>query len=173
MPARAAGAWEPLPDAIAAQAMDAFQTKYAFDPGMEPSSWPSLAEPAPSITLNISSVGSGGGLTIPQADELILRLLVAAFPPATRLVAINYNHYAYWLWPHRLAAADRSWPDSWPVHPYPNGDYSIFASEDLAAGTFGHPWERSLCIFGASPIASVRALPASWPVLRARGKARA
>ncbi|MFB4279141.1 DUF2716 domain-containing protein [Nonomuraea sp. MTCD27] len=35
---------------------------------------------------------------------------------------------------------------------FPNGDYYVFLSEDRTNGTFGHPWEQTLCIFGTSLI---------------------
>jgi len=31
---------------------------------------------------------------------------------------------------------------------FPDGDYEILLSEDMSFGTFGHPWEHSICIFG-------------------------
>lgn len=31
---------------------------------------------------------------------------------------------------------------------FPNGDYYTFARPDFSEGTFGHPWERTLCVFG-------------------------
>jgi hypothetical protein len=34
------------------------------------------------------------------------------------------------------------------VTPVPDGDYYAFLTEDLTMGTFGHPWEGSLCVFG-------------------------
>lgn len=34
--------------------------------------------------------------------------------------------------------------------PFPNGDYSIYVPPDLTFGFFAHPWEQSLCVFGAS-----------------------
>ncbi|MEU5934541.1 DUF2716 domain-containing protein [Micromonospora sp. NPDC047187] len=30
----------------------------------------------------------------------------------------------------------------------PVGDYYIHLAEDFRFGTFGHPWELSLCVFG-------------------------
>jgi hypothetical protein len=35
----------------------------------------------------------------------------------------------------------------------PNGDYTIFVGRDHAYGILGHPWERSLCIFGEPALA--------------------
>jgi hypothetical protein len=38
--------------------------------------------------------------------------------------------------------------EPWRVTPLPNGDYYIFLSEVFRTGTFGHPWEETMCIFG-------------------------
>jgi len=35
------------------------------------------------------------------------------------------------------------------------GDYFIFLAEDLRFGTFGHPWEHSLCVFGTELLEAV------------------
>lgn len=37
---------------------------------------------------------------------------------------------------------------AWPLSPYPDGDYVIYLAEDFRFGSFGHPWEGSLCLFG-------------------------
>ncbi|MFE5023138.1 DUF2716 domain-containing protein [Streptomyces sp. NPDC056656] len=44
--------------------------------------------------------------------------------------------------------ARRPWATAWPLSPYPDGDYYIYLSEDFRMGSFGHPWEESLCLFG-------------------------
>ncbi|MFB6780507.1 DUF2716 domain-containing protein [Streptomyces sp. NPDC056352] len=44
---------------------------------------------------------------------------------------------------------EESYREGWPLSPYPDGDYYIFLADDLRFGTFGHPWEYSLCVFGA------------------------
>lgn len=31
----------------------------------------------------------------------------------------------------------------------PDWDYYLHLTEDLRLGTFGHPWEQTLCVFGA------------------------
>ncbi|MBR7837823.1 DUF2716 domain-containing protein [Actinospica durhamensis] len=43
----------------------------------------------------------------------------------------------------------------WPTEIYPNGDYCIWLAGDFRNGTFGHPWEPSLCVFGEELLAAV------------------
>lgn len=155
--------WQPQPESLATAWMDRFADQFRFHPDVDPSGWPSIAEPTPSLTLDLAKVGP-----IPEADEAILDLFVAAFPRDARLIAINYNHYCHWFRPHEFARADRPWPAAWWVHPYPNGDYSIFLTEDLAQGTFGHPWEETLCVFGQPLIKAVQSGALAWPIKRQR-----
>ncbi|WFR71123.1 DUF2716 domain-containing protein [Prescottella defluvii] len=59
----------------------------------------------------------------------------------------------------------------WRVPVYPNGDYYIFVREDLSEGTFGHPWERTLCVFGERLVSSLGRTLATWlPVIRRNGQ---
>ncbi|MDH6280004.1 DUF2716 domain-containing protein [Prescottella agglutinans] len=59
----------------------------------------------------------------------------------------------------------------WRVPVYPNGDYYIFVREDLSDGTFGHPWERTLCVFGERLVSSLGRTLATWlPVIRHDGQ---
>jgi len=61
-------------------------------------------------------------------------------------LVLDWQHPSYWFRPHAVADATR-WPPS-PVTPFPDGDYYIFLTEDMSQGTFGHPWEQTLCVFG-------------------------
>jgi hypothetical protein len=168
--------------------MTSFMRRFKFRPSIEPRDWPSITEPKPSVTLDLAPTWTTSGRMAFDPDELILGLLVAAFPASERLVAINYNHYAWWFWPHQFSAVSRESlysedstqeimvkpgifvaADSWHVHPFPNGDYSIVASEDMTSGTFGHPWEQTLCVFGTGMAEAARALTPYWPVKRWRG----
>jgi hypothetical protein len=179
--------WQEMSQRRAGSYMTSFARRFSFRPSTEPSDWPSITEPEPSATLDLSPTWAGGRMTV-DPDELILGLLVTAFPASERLVAINFNHYAWWFWPHRFAAVSRESPyspvgrreimvkpdvfvvaDSWPVHPFPNGDYTIVVSEDMTSGTFGQPWEQTLCVFGARLIEPARTLAAYWPVKRHLG----
>ncbi len=39
-------------------------------------------------------------------------------------------------------------PNAWSIPVLPDGDYYIFLSPDFRFGTFGHPWEETICVFG-------------------------
>ena len=61
-----------------------------------------------------------------------------------QLLVLDWQHPAYLFSPHRHALE----PGQWPVPVFPNGDYYAFLSGDLNMGTFGRPWEQTLCVFG-------------------------
>jgi hypothetical protein len=43
----------------------------------------------------------------------------------------------------------------WPLSPYPDGDYFIYLASDVTFGSFGHPWEQTVCVFGERLLARV------------------
>lgn len=38
--------------------------------------------------------------------------------------------------------------DEWTVPIFPNGDYYFFIHKDFEWGYLGHPWERTITVFG-------------------------
>jgi hypothetical protein len=54
------------------------------------------------------------------------------------------------------------------VTPFPNGDYYIFLSEDFRTGTFGHPWEETMCIFGDRLLTALAEPLSVWLPVRRR-----
>jgi hypothetical protein len=84
------------------------------------------------------------------------------FPDDERLVALDWQHPAYWFWPHRQPSQE-----PWRIPPFPNGDYFVHCTEDMTQGTFGHPWEQSLCVFGEGLTAALVPRLTDWlPVKR-------
>ncbi|MEU2865764.1 DUF2716 domain-containing protein [Streptomyces mirabilis] len=75
---------------------------------------------------------------------------------------LDWQHICYRLRPD-LPSTDMFLPrvlegrsrEGWPLSPYPDGDYYIFLADDLRFGTFGHPWEHSLCVFGAELLEAI------------------
>jgi len=39
--------------------------------------------------------------------------------------------------------------ESWRITPFPEGGYHAFITQNLDQGTFGHPWEQTICVFGS------------------------
>ena len=140
-------AWEPLLPPDDDRIWEEFQTRYRFQPSTHERDWPSIREPAPSVTWRLKEGPSPDG-----AHAWGLRL----FGAAERIIALDWQHPCYWFDPrHPDALAD--WNRYIPL--LPDGDYSIFLTEDLENGLFAHPWERSLCVFGVAWVERARADP--------------
>ncbi|MGA5542658.1 DUF2716 domain-containing protein [Mycobacterium sp. NPDC051198] len=45
---------------------------------------------------------------------------------------------------------------------YPDGDYYVHMTSDLRWGTFGHPWQQTLTIWGDELIASLGTELLTW-----------
>jgi hypothetical protein len=78
------------------------------------------------------------------------------------MVALNWNHGAYRYSPAVLAVGFHLDYLDWPVPIFPNGDYYAHMDPNLRWGTFGHPWQQSLCLWGAELLDSLGAELLTW-----------
>ena len=53
---------------------------------------------------------------------------------------LDWQHECYAFYPHY---EEKHWFNGVPA-----GYYAIFLAPDLSFGSFGHPWESTLCIWG-------------------------
>lgn len=139
----------------------AFTGKFGeLRPGIDPKSWPAIVEPVPSVTFDLDTSGPATWAT--QMDAVnaeALRCFVTEFKDGSDWIVLNWRHPGYSLdvGVHALA------PDAeWRVPVHPDGDYYCFARPDFSEGTFGHPWERTLCVFGPRLVASLGQTLATW-----------
>ncbi|MFI7614707.1 DUF2716 domain-containing protein [Nonomuraea terrae] len=104
-----------------------------------------------------------------ELDRLVRRGLLACVRPDEPLYFLDWNHQGYRFDPHRVGGPGRPF---WPGTAYPDGDYYLYVTADLRLGTFGHPWEESLCVFGADLLAEVEAglTALLGPVMRRGGR---
>jgi hypothetical protein len=125
-----------------------FNARFHFRPGMDPEKWPAIEEPAGSVTLDLSPIFARDdrGFSADEAavNDFVLDAFTETFPSDCRLIALDWQHPAYWFWPHRQTTLD----EAWRVPAFPNRDYFVLMTEDMSQGTFGHPWEQTLCVFG-------------------------
>ncbi|MFH9354804.1 IS3 family transposase [Kitasatospora sp. NPDC017646] len=98
-----------------------------------------------------------------QRGDVVQEGLAGCSAPGESLWILDWQHTCYRLRPD-LPATDMFLPrvlegcsrEGWPLSPYPDGDYFIFLAEDLRFGTFGHPWEHSLCVFGGELLDAIQ-----------------
>lgn len=161
-------AWCPIPLDDDDEYWAGFYERFAFRPGMDEPE-PAIDEPTPSVTFDLGPIFTARDVHefaagMAAVNSLALLAWVRAVAPETSLVVLDWQHQTYRFWPHRLACQ----PDQqWQTEVFPNGDYYIFLTEDLSTGTFGHPWQRTLCVFGDPLISTLAPMLESWlPVKR-------
>jgi hypothetical protein len=143
-----------------------FNSRFEFRAGVSPDAWPAIREPVPSLTFDLSVIADGPrrGAAYDAINAEALRAFVWALPDA-ELVVLDWNHPAYRFRPADQASA---WRPGWRVPVYPDGDYYAFFTQDFTEGTFGHPWERTLCVIGERLGASLGRSLETWLPIRRR-----
>jgi Protein of unknown function (DUF2716) len=190
-------AWDDMSRGDSDGIWDQFYEQFRFRPSTTPKGWPGIREPTPSCTLDVSGISEADATNrivnmtsfVRQVRDIDLKA-AAAFrrctSPSDRIAVLDWQHPSHWLWPHRLDLEDirRTWdldPGntgegahylSWPDmrrSVYPDGDYYIFLAADLSFGTFGHPWEQTICIFGQALLDTGLVDEIALPVIRSDG----
>ncbi|MFI7547453.1 DUF2716 domain-containing protein, partial [Actinoplanes sp. NPDC049599] len=154
-------AWEPIPMETDDTYWAPFQQRFAFRPGMR--SWPAIEEPRPSVTVDLAPIFAGSHAQFAAGadaiNSLALLALTRVLDPDSSLVVLDWQHQTYRFWPHQFACQS---DQQWPTTVFPNGDYYIFLTEDMSTGTFGHPWEQTLCVFGEHLVSALVPTLTSW-----------
>jgi hypothetical protein len=139
-------AWDQIPHERYEAYWAPFDARYRFRASARPEGWPAIDEPALSVTIDLTLVFEAGPSEFAAGEQAVNALTLLAMTQIVavdeRLLVLDWQRPSYWFRPHRQALQqDRSWP----VMVFPNGDYHVFLTEDMTTGTFGHPWEQTLC----------------------------
>ncbi|MBM7168682.1 DUF2716 domain-containing protein [Streptomyces sp. G44] len=150
---------------------DRFYEDFRFRPSMSPFKWPAIEEPVASVTWSLSALDDDPDDE--RLDRLVAEIkqgLSSCAGPAGTLFALDWQHTSYRFAPRETGGPGQP---AWPLSPYPDGDYLIFLAEDFRFGSFGHPWEESLCLFGANllGIAATQVDEILGPPIRESGRA--
>ncbi|MEV4622358.1 DUF2716 domain-containing protein [Asanoa sp. NPDC049573] len=136
---------------------DRFYAEFDFRPSMN--RFPGIKEPAPSATWSLGRLDDDPGYV--RLDRLVevVQGGLAALAGDGPILALDWQHPCYEVWPNRIGPDTLEPPGrpGWPLSPYPDGDYFIYLADDFRFGTFGHPWELSLCVFGADLLGLIEA----------------
>jgi hypothetical protein len=117
---------------------DKFESLYKFNPSVEPKNWPGIIEPSPSFTISLTESEDGD---YPESEAITnyFRNIFNELEGSSKIrYILDWCHTCYYA------------PDKFEKAPwvYPDGDYAICLNESMSCGTFGHPWEKTICIFG-------------------------
>jgi hypothetical protein len=124
---------------------DRVYAQLSFSPDVR--EFPGIQEPVPSVTWPL---GPSESLVDKLTEPFRRTLPIVA--PTEDLYWLDWNHVGYRFDPRRVGGEAQ--PD-WPGAAYPDGDYYLYVTRDLRLGTFGHPFEQTLCVFGAELLAEV------------------
>ena len=165
--------WRVLDDLEYGSVWDRYYERFAFKASIDPWGWPSIKEPTPSITLDLSVIPDGPkrASAFWALNAEAFRCFVWALPDVKEMLVLDWQHDAWWF-DRALEASTLQRDDPINGHPtvYPDGDYYSFLSPDMTEGTFGHPWERTLCIIGDRLIDSLGKFLSVWlPISRING----
>lgn len=140
---------------------DTFYKKFNFNPSIHENDFPGILEPTPSATYSIARIYESGEKEFEKLskdlNDRFLQLFKSLTDQDTWVYALEWQKTSYKFFPHRPFELDE-W-DEWVIPILPNGDYYIFLEKNLEFGVFGHPWEKTMCIFGTKLIDLVKQHP--------------
>ena len=143
------------------------EATFGFRPGMGSATWPTFDEPINSVTYGLAPCWDGDGTSEwarQTVNSAVVWAMAGLVDEGSPLLVLDWQHQAYRFWPHR-----RSSTRPLRITPVPDGDYHIFLTENFSTGSLGHPWEETLCVFGAPLLERVSPLLAAiLPVLRTK-----
>jgi hypothetical protein len=129
---------------------DRFTAEFDFRPSTV--TFPSIVEPPASVTWRLDALDSPAGTAADELESTIERGLRACVPPGEPLYWLDWQHVGRRFDHGRVGNPGQP---PWPGGAYPDGDYYLYVTADLRLGTFGHPWEYTVCVFGTELLAQV------------------
>lgn len=150
--------WEPFTD------------RFQFEPDYDERARSAIREPAESVTLDLTQVFDGSPARFAAGAAAIDAAACRAFVwllGNDDLIAMDWQHPSYHYSPAKHALSELGLR----VPVFPDGDYYIHAPLDFRWGTFGHPWQQTLCVWGDELTATLGSELSTWlPVLRRGGR---
>lgn len=138
--------WIPFSHQAYEQIWDRIYRDFNFKPST--SIFPSFQVMHPFITYDISDY-LRDSIDLDAYDDLEKQSL-DAFKEITSvdeyILALDWQHESYLVNPHLEFEKDEF--GEWTIPIFSNGDYYLFIQKDFKWGYLGHPWEKSITIFG-------------------------
>jgi len=149
-------AWRELEDSERRTVWGRFSREFQFRPSTSSAHWPGIREPSTSVTYGIGHLFGRDDAESLENDleEKALGAFRSLVSAGDWIWALDWQHPCYRFMPHAAGTSD-----SFPIPVFPNGDYYIFLEPDFKWGWFGHPWERTICLWGEPLIEWIRASP--------------
>ncbi|MDQ2755313.1 MAG: DUF2716 domain-containing protein [Actinomycetota bacterium] len=143
----------------------AFAARFAFHPQYHERELPAIEEPPGCLVLDLAGVFAGGparfAAAVASVEASAARVLLD-LAGDEQVLALDWQHPAYRYSPHRLALSGLRLP----VPVFPDGDYYVHTPDDLRWGTFGHPWQQTLTLWGDELVTTLGVELATWLPVR-------
>ncbi len=121
-----------------------FNRAFSFRPGYG-GPYPAIVEPDPSIVFEIPENYTDED--IDEFSQFVHESLKRCSQISEEVYYLDWQHECYGFQP---------WEEtSTCFNGYPDGDYAILLASDLSFGSFGHPWEGTICFFGSELIEQI------------------
>jgi hypothetical protein len=138
-----------------------FNARFEFRPDYYEHRQPAIRMPDRCLVVDLEPVFGHEGPRFAAGFDAINAAALRAFvwlAEDEELLALDWQHQTYRYSPARHAVADLPWVTSVA----PDGDYYIHTTLDMRWGTFGHPWQRALSIWGDELIESLGTELLTW-----------
>lgn len=138
-----------------------FGAAFDFHPNYYEASAPAIRVPEGAVVVDLRPIFSSPRAQFAAAEAAVNASSARAFVWVCgdeELTALDWQHTPYWYSPARHVLAGTEWK----VPVFPNGDYFVHTTGDLRLGTFGHPWQQWLCVWGADLVDSLGAELLAW-----------
>jgi hypothetical protein len=118
------------------QIWNTFYRRFDFRPSYG-GPYPGINEPNPSIVFELPAEHTDQD--VDEFAEVVRKALQHCAKGGEEVYYLDWHHDCY------AFLADFDVPVG---NGLPDGDYAIFLARDLSFGSFGHPWEGTICFFG-------------------------
>ncbi|MFD2078219.1 Protein of unknown function [Actinopolymorpha cephalotaxi] len=155
---RVEGVWRPIEYA---EAWAGFDARFDFKPDYYERAVPAIRLPDGCVVIDLAPVFAHEGARFASGEAAITAAALRNFVWFTdeeELTALDWQHTPYRYSPAAHALANVGWP----VPVFPNGDYYVHTTSDLRWGTFGHPWQQSLTVWGEELVRTLGTELLTW-----------
>lgn len=138
-----------------------FNARFDFRPDYYERLVPAIRLPDRSLVIDLEPVYGTEGPRFAAGCDAINAAALRAFvwlAEDGQLIALDWQHESFTYSPSAQALSDAPWR----ITVAPDGDYYAHMTPDLRWGTFGHPWQRTLTIWGDELIDSLGAELLTW-----------
>lgn len=157
-PFAAEGIWIPLDYDVAWAPFERFH----FEAKYHETNQPAIALPEDALVVDLAPVFVNEGALFAAGEAAINASALRAFVSLAgelEMTALDWQHTPYRYSPARHALANI---EAWPIPVFPNGDYCIHLGPGAVWGTFGHPWQRTITLWGRCLRESLGAELLTW-----------